>query len=226
MQLEVPLLVKTASLHSQEQRKWGRFLSLAADHLLTKMEEKLEASLSRVQTFTKIAFCSKSLSLPSTVLRTVYFLTLEVKVYFSNILVFRGHGGEGENHMTAQNQGQNLGISVLLNKIFQLVLLFSSPSEGPGTQKAGFFQDPLGETVFFWPSLLQVYVSALPGLLNQLQSTFWLSIFVDISCVLSSPLSGLFGHVACSHFLFLACILVKFRQREKNGCVSASQPAA
>lgn len=115
------------------------------------MEEKLEASLSRVQTFTKIAFCSKSLSLPSTVLRTVYFLTLEVKVYFSNILVFRGHGGEGENHMTAQNQGQNLGISVLLNKIFQLVLLFSSPSEGPGTQRAGFFQDPLGETVFFGP---------------------------------------------------------------------------
>ena len=44
--------------------------------------------------------------------------------------------------------------------------------------------------------------------------------------MLSSPLSGLFGHVACSHFLFLACILVKFRQREKNGCVSASQPAA
>lgn len=97
----------------------------------------------------KLPFAIKSLSLPSTVLRTVYFLTLEVKVFFCKILVFRGHGGEGESHVTAQNQGQNLGISVLLNKIFQLVLLFSSPSEGAGTQTAGFFQDPLGETVFF-----------------------------------------------------------------------------
>lgn len=190
------------------------------------MEEKLEASLSRVPTFTKITFCSKSLSLPSIVLRMVHFLTLEVKVYFSKILVFRGHGGEGESHVTAQNQGQNLGISVLLNKIFQLVLLFSSPSEGAGTQKSWVFPRSFRGNSFFWPSLLQVYVSALPGLLNQLQSAFWLSIFVDISCVLSSPLSGLFGHVAWSHFLFLACILVKFRQREKNGCVSASQPAA
>ena len=75
-------------------------------------------------------------------------------------------------------------------KVFQLVLLFSLPSKGAGTQRAGFFQDPLGETVFFffWLSRLQVYISALPGLLNQLQSAFWLSIFIDISCVLSSPL--------------------------------------
>lgn len=73
-------------------------------------------------------------------------------------------------------------------KVFQLVLLFSLPSKGAGTQRAGFFQDLLGETVFFWLSRLQVYISALPGLLNQLQSTFWLSIFIDISCVLSSPL--------------------------------------
>lgn len=45
-----------------------------------------------------------------------------------------------------------------------------------------------------------------------------LSIVVFSSC--------LFGHMGLSHILFLACILVRFRQGEKNGCVNASILAA
>ena len=111
-------------------------------------------------------------------------------------------------------------------KVFQLVLLFSLPSKGAGTQRAGFFQDLLGETVFFlalsaasfhfsspWASKsAAIYLLAL--------NFYW----HQLCAVVSS--SGVFGHVAWSHFLFLACILVMFRQREKNGCVSASKPAA
>lgn len=41
-----------------------------------------------------------------------------------------------------------------------------------------------------------------------------------LSFVVSS--SCLFGHMGLSHILFLACILVRFRQGEKNGCVNAS----
>ena len=44
-------------------------------------------------------------------------------------------------------------------------------------------------------------------------------------CAVISSLS-LFVHVGLSHILFLACILVRFQQGEKNGCVSTSILAA
>ena len=114
-------------------------------------------------------------------------------------------------------------------KVFQLVLLFSLPSKGAGTQRAGFFQDPLGETGFFFfflaLSAASLHFSSPWASKSAAICLLALNFYWHQLCAVLSSL-GVFGHVAWSHFLFLACILVTFRRREKNGCVSASQPAA
>ena len=132
-------------------------------------------------------------------------------------------GGQSCDCMKSGTESGDLGAT---HNVFQIVLLFSLPSEGPVTQTAGFFQDSLGENSFCGYLCCRFKFRLFLGFKVSCNLPFS-SQFLLTSILHRHLLSRSLWPCGCEPLLFLACILVRFWQGEgKNGCVGASKQAA
>lgn len=123
-----------------------------------RWRESWGSHCSRCRLSPKFPLYSKVLTLPSAV-----WSPKSILLNLSKRPVFWGKGGgwgRGDNHLTAWSRRQALGIQ-MLHKVFQPVLLFSLPSEGPVTWTSGFPGFLRENGSFLWLSRLQVWFSFL-----------------------------------------------------------------